>query len=193
MRPCQHRFTPRHDLPPPVDLTLSPRVLVAQLAQAIGNERAAQVCIALLSGGNPAEFRVELDYLGGRAGWEVVEGVWPAYWARVWGARGLRYVWVEEAASAITSGLGDEQWRPAEMCLKVAALRDVGTAGDGAVLLTTHQLPRVRANAVRTLGFVGDTEHVDAVARCLDDPEAEVRLQAYRALERLRQRLDLVE
>ena len=183
----------RPRLEPPLDLTLAPRVLIGLLAEAIGNEGAARVCIALLAGADPGDFRVELDYLGGRPGRGVAEGTWRDYWARTWGARGLRSVWVEEAAPAITAGLGDEHWRPAEMCLKVAALREVGTAGDGAVLLTTHELPRVRANAVRTLGFVGDTEHVEAVARVLDDPDLAVRRQAHRALERLRQRLDLVD
>jgi hypothetical protein len=186
-------ITPRPGLEPPADLSLSPRVLVGQLAEAIGNESAAHVCIELLSGADPRGFRVELDYLGGRPGQAVFEGNWPDLWARTWGARGLRYVWVEEAVSAITAGLGDEHWRPAEMCLKVAALREVGTAGDGAVLLLADDLPRVRGNAVRTLGFVGDTEHVEAVERMLDDPVVEVRRQAFRALERLRERLDLIE
>ena len=181
------------DLEPPVDLTLSPRVLVAQLADAIGNELAVRICIDLLSGADPGQFPLELDYLGGRPGREVVAGAWPDLWARTWGARGLRYVWLEEAATAITAGLADEHWRPAEMCLKVAALREVGTAGDGAVLLLAHALPRVRANAVRALGFVGDTEHVEAVERVRNDPDPEVRRQAHRALERLRARLDLVD
>ena len=120
-------------------------------------------------------------------------GTWPDLWARTWGARGLPYVWVEEAVAAITAGLADEEWRPAEMCLKVAALREVGTAGDGAVRLLTHELPRVRANAIRTLGLVGDTEHVGAVEPMVDDPDEGVRRQAHRALERLRERLDLFE
>ena len=184
---------PRPHLEPPADLALHPRVLVAELAAALGNESAAHACIELLSGADPRRFRVELNYLGGRPGREVFLGTWPALWARTWGARGLRYVWNEQAASAITAGLADEDWRPAEMCLKVAALREVGTAGDGAARLITHDLARVRANAVRTLGLVGDTEHVEAVARVLDDPDLGVRVQAYRALERLRQRLDLVE
>ena len=75
----------------------------------------------------------------------------------------------------------------------MAALREVGTAGDGAVLLLGHDLPRVRRNAVRTLGFVGDVEHVEAVERMVDDPDVEVRRQAFLALERLRERLDLIE
>jgi len=183
----------RRDLESPVDLTLSPRVLVGQLAEAVGHDRAAQVCIELLSGTDPRRFRGELDYLGGRPGRAVFEGTWPEWWARTWGARGLRYVWLERAAVVVTAGLGDEQWRPAEMCLKIAALREIGAAGDGAARLVTHALPRVRANAARTLGFVGDTEHVEAVVSVLDDPEPDVRRQARRALERLRQRLDLIE
>jgi len=186
-------ITPGPDLEPPVDLALSPRVLVGQLALAIGDETAAGVCIELLSGADPGGFRVELDYLGGRPARGVAEGIAPDHWARTWGARGLRYVWVDDAAAAITGGLADQEWRPAEMCLKVAALREVGTAGDGAVRLLGHELSRVRRNAVRTLGFVGDTEHVEAVEGMVDDPDGEVRRQAFRALERLRERLDLIE
>ena len=98
-------ITSRPDLEPPVDLTLSPRVLVGQLAEGIGNESAARVCIALLAGVDPGDFRVELDYLGGRTGRGVAEGCWKDYWARTWGARGLGHVWVEEAAPVITAGL----------------------------------------------------------------------------------------
>jgi len=72
---------PGPGLEPPVDLTLSPRVLVGQLAEAIGNVGAARVCIALLSGADPRDFRVELDYLGGRPGRAVFEGTWPDPWA----------------------------------------------------------------------------------------------------------------
>jgi HEAT repeat protein len=49
----------------------------------------------------------------------------------------------------------------------------------------------VRAQAVRTLGLVGDTEHVDAVRAALDDDDEAVRRQAGRAYERMARRLDL--
>jgi HEAT repeat protein len=49
----------------------------------------------------------------------------------------------------------------------------------------------VRANAVRTLGVVGDTEHADVVLATLDDPEIWVREHAARAYERMAVRLDL--
>jgi HEAT repeat protein len=59
--------------------------------------------------------------------------------------------------------------------------------------LLTHTLSQVRAKAVRTLGLLGDTEHVEAAGRVVDDLDPEVRRQARRALERLRLRLDLIE
>ena len=90
------------------------------------------------------------------------------------------------------AGLGDEHWRPAEMCLKVATRHEVGGAGDGAVALRTHELPRVRAQAMRALAVTGDTEHVDAVRARLDDEHEDVRRQAARALEQMSRRLDLV-
>ena len=91
----------------------------------------------------------------------------------------------------MVAGLADEHWRPAEMCLKVATRHAVAGAGDGAAALAGHPLPRVRAEALRTLGACGDTEHVDVVSDLLDDPEAQVRRQAARALDRLATRLDL--
>jgi HEAT repeat protein len=67
----------------------------------------------------------------------------------------------------------------------------VAEAADGAVRLCQHELPRVRATALRVLGAAGDTEHVDPVLVALEDPEPEVRRSAVRALRRLVRRLDL--
>jgi HEAT repeat protein len=64
-------------------------------------------------------------------------------------------------------------------------------AGSAAVGLTGHHLARVRAQAVRTLAAVGDTEHVAAVAALADDPEPTVRAATERAMTRLIERLDL--
>lgn len=117
--------------------------------------------------------------------------MWKDYWIRTWGARGLLHVWDEAASGAVVAGLADEHWRPAEMCLKVATRREVGGAGDGAVLLAAHALPRVRSQAMRALAAVGDTEHVPAVRAALTDEDPGVRRQAARALDRLTERLDL--
>ena len=45
---------------------------------------------------------------------------------RTWGARGLLHVWADSATDAVVRGLADEHWRPAEMCLKVAARHERG-------------------------------------------------------------------
>ena len=110
---------------------------------------------------------------------------------RTWGARGLLHCWDDEATGPVVAGLGDEHYRPAEMCLKVSAKHEVADSGPGAAQLTRHELPRVRANAVRALGVVGDTEHVPAVVALLDDPEEWVREHAARAYARMARRLDL--
>ena len=77
------------------------------------------------------------------------------------------------------------------MCLKVAARHDVAGTGDGAVALAAHDLPRVRAQAMRALAVTGDTEHVDVVRARLDDEDAAVRRQAARALASLERGSDL--
>jgi HEAT repeat protein len=117
---------------------------------------------------------------------------WKDYWVRTWGARGLLYVWDDSASQAVVAGLEDEHWRPAEMCLKVSTKREIGEAGPGAArLAVTGELPRVRVQALRTLGVVGDTEHVEVVRAALEDPDASVRRQAGRAMSALAARLDV--
>ena len=64
-------------------------------------------------------------------------------------------------------------------------------AGPGAAALTRHDLPRVRAAAVRALAVVGDTEHLAAVERLLHDPEEAIRGTPRRAYGRMARRLDL--
>jgi hypothetical protein len=179
------------ELPPPSDVSQHPKLLVAELEAHVGNRLAALWCAELLKGADFHDYEGMLWYLGAQATPGVLSGQWELYWVRTWGARGLRYVWVDECASALVAGLGDEHWRPAEMCLKVAVLRDVGEAGPGAVGWLDHELPRVRAAACRALGAVGDTEHVAAVRVCLDDPHAQVRRAAARALGRMAGRLDV--
>lgn len=171
--------------------------LVAELAGRLGTPATVALCVGLLQGADREAHLAELPYLTGLSFEEGSprreRSSWPDYWVRTWGARGLLHVWDDEASAAVAAGLSDEHWRPAEMCLKVAARHHVGGAGDGAVALSAHALPRVRAQAVRALGVVGDTEHVVAVRVRLDDPAEEVRRQADRALERLASRLDLVD
>lgn len=169
--------------------------LIGELAARLGVPAFVGVCTDLMRGAPREEHVEELRLLTGhdwRPGDAVLDAArWPDHWVRTWGARGLLHVWDDAATDAVVAGLADEHWRPAEMCLKVATRHEVAGAGDGAAALTTHELPRVRAQAVRTLGACGDTEHVAAVRAALDDPDEQVRRQAGRALERLVTRLDL--
>ncbi|QNN53836.1 HEAT repeat domain-containing protein [Nocardioides mesophilus] len=177
-------------LPPPGDLTAAPRDLVHDLAGLLGGAEVVRRCVELLDGGDP---RPELDllpHLAGRPGVAYPAGGWPPYWPRVWAARALLYVWDDSAAPAVLAGLGDDSWRVVEMCLKVSALREL-PAGDRGVAATAHELSRVRSAALRALGAGGDVEHVPAVRAGLDDPDEQVRRSAARALDRMRERLDL--
>jgi hypothetical protein len=169
--------------------------LIEELAWRLGRPAFTQACVDLL-GGAPREENLEV--LPGLTGHDWTEGsdvrdhdTWHDYWLRTWGARGLLHVWDDAASGAVVAGLSDEHWRPAEMCLKVTARHEVAGAGDGAAALAVHELPRVRAAAMRALAVVGDTEHVDVVRERLDDPDEAVRRAAARALERLGRRLDV--
>jgi HEAT repeats len=170
--------------------------LIADLAARLGVARFVVVCTDLLGGAERESYVEELRALTGHD-WQPGDGVfdhdvWSDYWVRTWGARGLLHVWDDGATDAIVAGLADRHWRPAEMCLKVAARHEVAGTGDGAVALADHDLPRVRAQAMRALAVTGDTEHVAAVREHLDDEDEAVRRQAARALAALERRLDLV-
>lgn len=171
--------------------------LIEELVDRVGRERFTEVCVSLLLG---APREDHLDHLPWLTGHDWSEGepvrdraVWKDHWLRTWGARGLLHVWDEAATHAVAAGLDDEEWRPAEMCLKVVARHEVAGAGDGAAALAEHDLPRVRLAAMRAIGVAGDTEHATVVRAARDDPEAGVRRAAERAWEAMRERLDLPE
>ena len=168
---------------------------IAELAARIGVPAFVAVCVDLLEGAPRERYVVELRSLTGH-GWAPGDPVldhdaWKDHWVRSWGARGLLHVWHESATTAVVRGLDDEHHRPAETCLKVAARHDVAGAGDGAARLAGHELPRVRAQAMRCLAVCGDREHLDAVRAGLDDVSDDVRRQAARAWDALERRLDL--
>lgn len=183
------------DLPPPTRQDVPLAEHIRELDALVGRDRFVDVCTDLLAGAPRTSYVPELRYLTGH-GWEpgseiLDPEVWKDYWVRTWGGRGLLSCWDDRATDGVVAGLADEHYRPAEMCLKVSAKYDVAGSGPGAAALATHELPRVRANAVRTLGVVGDTEHAEVVIAVLDDPEAWVRQYAARAYTRMAKRLDL--
>ncbi len=172
--------------------------LIGELAERLGRGAFTTVCVDLMGGASREEHLEVLPWLTGHD-WSEDESVrdrasWQDYWLRTWGARGLLHVWDEQddrATEAVVAGLADPHWRPAEMCLKVVAAHDVAGAGDGAAALAGHDLPRVRAAALRALAVAGDTEHVEIVRDLLDDPDPAVRRAAARSFEHLTSRLDL--
>jgi hypothetical protein len=184
------------ELPPPRDLDAPVGELVRELTGHLGVSATVGLCVELLQGADRAEHPDAMPYFTGIVFDEdspiYYPGQWKDYWVRTWGARGLLYVWDDSAGPAVVAGLEDEHWRPAEMCLKVSTKRELGEAGPrAAVLAVDGELPRVRVQALRTLGAVGDTEHVHVVQGLLDDQDAGVRRQAARSLTQLAQRLEL--
>jgi hypothetical protein len=183
-------------LPPPGDLEAPVGVLIAELADHLGVRVTVDLCVELMEGADRRDHSDAMPYFTGVVFDEdspiYYPAQWKDYWVRTWGARGLLYVWHDLAAPAVVSGLDDEHWRPAEMCLKVSTKRELGEAGPrAAVLAVEGELPRVRVQALRTLGAVGDTEHVDVVRDLLDDEDQAVRRRAARSLTQLAERLDL--
>lgn len=73
------------------------------------------------------------------------------YWFRVWGMRGLLWVWSDAGVPAVLQGLGDEHWRVREMAAKVAARHIVDEALAGLTEVRGDPVPRVRAAAERAL------------------------------------------
>ncbi|MBA3265118.1 MAG: hypothetical protein H0T14_01920, partial [Nocardioidaceae bacterium] len=92
---------------------------------------------------------------------------------------------------AVVRGLADRSWRVGENCLKVSTLREIAPAGPGATRLAGRRLARVRAQAIRTLGVVGDTEHVGVVRLASEDSDGAVRQAANKALHLLVERHDV--
>lgn len=180
----------------PGDPAVSPRDLLRRAVAEHGEDAVAAWCADLLA------VRAAFDdpdlpsllWLGGRvARWELDRAAAPGedrYWPRVWGARGLLYVWRPAAGPDVVAGLTDPAWRVREMCAKVTVLRELGEAADVLAGLLDDGTPRVRAAAARALGAVGEGEHAPGLHDALLDPEEAVRAAASRALDRLRDRLD---
>jgi hypothetical protein len=94
--------------------------------------------------------------LGGPAAGRFLDGSprQDRYWLRVWGLRGLLWVWDDIAAPATIAALTDEAWRVREMAAKVTARHLVGDALPTLVAMHGDPVQRVRAatdRAVRLL------------------------------------------
>lgn len=172
---------------PDVPLEASPGDRIALAVQHYGESQVADKAASLLLGNNEGE--EFLLWVGGRHAKGILDGAPALYWPEVWGARALLYVWDDGAASAVRAGLRNQAWRVREMCCRVVAARGLGF-GEDVAALTRDETPRVRANAARALGLVGEFEQARLVKAMLKDPDVEVRRQAGAALKQLERRLD---
>lgn len=177
-------------------LDASPGDRARAAADALGDRELTAWCGDLVARrvawGDPAG--PDVGWVGGRAarGWGSPGRLDDTtdYWARVWAARTLLYVWDDACSADLVAGLGDPAWRVREMCAKVCARWEVARAADACAGLVEDAVPRVRAAAVRVLGVAGEGEHVEPVRAALEDPDGSVQRAAERALRTLERRLD---
>jgi hypothetical protein len=125
---------------------------VAEQCECIGTPAVVAGCVALLQG-RRADPQLILG-LGGRparwaAGYDEPAG--PAYWLRVWGARGLLWAWDEKAAKAVVRALSDESWRVREMAARVVGRHRLRQARPALERMRSDESARVRVAAERAL------------------------------------------
>jgi HEAT repeats len=162
-----------------------------------GEDAVIDWCVELLSGAVAPEdafippLAEKLKWLAGPeiGGWAKLDPV-NFYWVRVWAARAFLYIWRDDVVDTLLIAANDPAWRVQEHVARIAAQRELGQVVDSLVPLLDHQLPRVRAVAVRAIGAAGEYEHVEAIEPLRDDPDQSVRAAVERALERLEKRLD---
>jgi hypothetical protein len=172
-----------------------PREVILAACAEHGENDVIDWCIALMTGqvsGDEA-YGPEVDRLRWIApdlgGWTYVDPV-NFYWIRVWAARAFLYVWRDDVVAALLVAAEDPAWRVREHVARITAQRELGQLVDALLPMLDHELPRVRAAAVRAIGAAGEFEHVEAVEELRDDPDHAVRAAVERALDRLERRLD---
>jgi hypothetical protein len=74
-----------------------------------------------------------------------------AWWWRVWGLRGLLYVWDDSARPSVRRALEDDAWRVREGALRVIARRRIDDDLQRVADLREDPVPRVRSAAERAL------------------------------------------
>lgn len=158
-----------------------PKVRIERACAVFGHRAVALWCADLLAERPVGAGSPSIEWLG--------DGDWPTYWYRVWGARGLLYVWDGEVQPDVVSALRDPQWRVREMAAKVVRAQRLTEAADAVAAVADDRVERVRSAALRALAVVGEPAHLAAITRAKRDDAVEVRRAAERAIHRLDQRL----
>jgi hypothetical protein len=128
---------------------MTPRQSVELECERRGRSSVVKGCIDLLNGKTVDDHLIVA--LGGPPAEWVRSGepAGPAYWLRVWGARGLLYAWDDSARPAVLQALNDKAWRVRDMALKVVARYHLQEASGQVERLRDDPSARVRASAVR--------------------------------------------
>ncbi|WP_460653212.1 HEAT repeat domain-containing protein [Kribbella endophytica] len=175
-----------------------PRAVVEAACARYGEETVVGWCVALLTGEISGEDAYgpdlpKLQAITGSpnpGGWQQPVDPVNYYWVRVWAARVLLYAWRDDAVDALRAVANDPAWRVREHVARITAQRELGELVDHLLPMLDHELPRVRAAAVRAVGAAGEYEHAKAIEALRDDPDPTVRATVEKALEKLSERLD---
>lgn len=129
---------------------MTPRQSVQAACRQHGRDTLVGGCIGLVDGRDADDWLVRA--LGGPHADRFLDSPpQQRYWLRVWGARGLLWVWDDRATCCIVRALGDDAWRVREMAAKVVARHQVDDALTALMALDGDPVPRVRAAAARAL------------------------------------------
>jgi HEAT repeat protein len=135
---------------------LTPRQSVEQECARRGERAVVSGCISLLRG-RVVDGQLILALGGPPAAWVRTGGEpGPAYWLRVWAARGLPYAWHGSARGAVRAALEDEAWRVREMAVRVVAERGLRKEQAIVEAMCEDESARVRAAATKALKRLGD-------------------------------------
>ncbi len=175
-----------------------PRDVVQAAVAAHGEDTVIDWAVAFLTGeiSGQAAYGEELPKLvaltgsANPGGWSQPVDPVNYYWIRVWAARVFLYVWRDDVVDALLAVADDPAWRVREHVARVTAQRELGQLVDALLPMLDHELPRVRAAAVRAIGAAGEYEHAEAVEALAGDPDHTVRVAVERALVKLSERLD---
>lgn len=128
------------------DRRLPPRDCVRLAADVFGRDVVVSWSEGLLAGHIDGDDprHPDISWLKGTTGW-------PAYWARVWGARALLHLAPAHPQTVLTA-TSDEAWRVREMALKVIAAHRLPDPTGMIDPLVEDPVPRVRIQAWRALG-----------------------------------------
>lgn len=129
----------------------TPKASIEAECRRRGQDAVGLGCAALLRG-EVVDPALVLALGGPPAAWVLTgEDGGPAYWLRVWAARGLLWVWDDRAYPELETALGDASWRVREMAVRVVVRHQLSQAAPIVAVLRDDPVGRVASLATRAL------------------------------------------